>query len=127
MGIITEYLKLMIEGLKHPDDVIEGWVNDAKLENGNLSDDETTEIIRRRKICEECPFMSRNAIKAGNYSSNRTDDHCIHCKCPIKKKTACLNCNCGIENYNRLVKKEAMPLKWTSYKPDKNDEPSTTV
>lgn len=121
MGIITEYIKAVAQALKHPDKVIEGWVNDAKFERGELAEDEAQEVIRRRAICETCPFMSRNAIAAGNYASDRPDDHCIHCKCPITKKTASLESNCGIESYNRKFPNRPMPLKWEVYIKKQND------
>jgi hypothetical protein len=122
MGIITEYIKAIQQGLKHPELVVEGWLNDIKLEKGELPDDEVKEILRRRVICESCPFMSRNAVAAGNYYTERKDDHCIHCKCPIKKKTASLESNCGIEIYNQANKNKQIELKWTNYiKNDIND------
>lgn len=115
MSIFVEYLKAIAQGIKNPELIIEGWLNDAKMERGDLSEDETKEILRRRAICEDCPFMSRNAIAGGNYASSRKDDHCIHCGCPIKKKTASLESNCGIEIYNKRDKKNQMPLKWETY------------
>lgn len=115
MGKLTEYIKAVSNALKHPEHVIEGWINDAKLKKGDLPEDEAIEIIRRRAICATCPFMSKNAIADGNYVSKREDEHCIHCLCPIDTKTACLECNCGIENYNRKIKNNKIPLKWEIY------------
>jgi len=127
MGILIEYLKALKKGLENPEKVLEGWINDAKLQRGTLSDDETEEIIRRRVICNECPFMSKNAVEAGNYHTSREDEHCIHCSCPIKKKTASLESNCGIEEFNKRNSKNQLPLKWEKYvKPLKNDEHSET-
>ncbi len=124
---IIEYAKMLKQGLKDPEAVIHGWINDAKLKRGELPDDEMAEILRRRLICESCPFMSRNATELGNYISAREDDHCIHCSCPIDKKTASLESNCGIEVYNQRNKKNPLPLKWEVYiKPQNNDEHSET-
>lgn len=112
MGIITEYIKALGEAIKHPQLVIEGWINDAKLNRGDLKSDEMAEVLRRRAICEECPFFSVNAVKDGNYITQRQDPHCIQCGCPIAKKTASLESSCGIEIYNRKNKDNQIPLKW---------------
>ena len=36
-------------------------IYDAKLENGDLSDEQTELILKRRAICEACPLNSSNA------------------------------------------------------------------
>lgn len=127
MSLIKEYIKALAQAVKHPELVIEGWVNDAKLNRGQLSEEETAEILRRRAICETCPFMSKNAQLSGNYFTKRQDEHCIHCGCPIAKKTASLESNCGIEVYNQNNKTKQLPLKWEVYvKPQENDEHSKT-
>jgi len=82
------------------------------MENNILSQAEITEINRRRAICATCPFMSKNMP---NYNTSRTDDHCTLCGCPIENKTACLECDCGIEFYNKSHV-TPLPLKWTAYK-----------
>lgn len=125
---LIEYVKMIKQGIKDPQAVLNGWINDAKFNRGDLEEDEMEEIIRRRSICETCPFMSRNAIEQGNYLSQRNDEHCIHCSCPITKKTASLESRCGIEIYNSINKKNPMELKWGVYlKPQKDDGHSETV
>jgi len=104
--------------LTNADKILEGWLNDIKLEAGDLQEDEVKEIVRRRAICEGCPFLSKNAVAAGNYVTMRKDEHCIQCGCPIVKKTASLSSNCGIEIFNASNKDNKMELKWTAY--DKN-------
>ena len=126
MGKLIEYLKALKQAVKNPDLVLEGWINDAKLQNSELTEDEMDEIIRRRAICHECPFMSINAIAAGNYITQRTDEHCMHCFCPITKKTASLSSNCGIEVYNVRNKNNKMPLKWEAYQKPQTDDNTTT-
>lgn len=125
MSRLSEYVKMVGQGLKDPEAVIRGWINDAKLQRGDLPEDEEAEILRRRAICETCPYMSRNAMEAGIYYTKRPDDHCILCSCPIKKKTADLESNCGIEEFNKQNKRKQKELKWTAYiKPQKDDEHS---
>lgn len=128
MAGLIEYVRALGQALKKPDIVIEGWLTDAKLMNGELSEEETKEIIRRRAICETCPFLSRNALESGNYHTVRKDLHCIQCGCPITKKTAALSDNCGIEVYNKRKqnKNKQLPLKWEAYKkPSSDDDPET--
>lgn len=112
---LLEYIKLIPQGIANADKIVEGVINEVKLEAGTLPEDEQAEIVRRRLICASCPFMSENAKKAGNYNSNRIDEHCIQCHCPIKTKTASLTSNCGIEAYNRRHPKAPMELKWEAY------------
>jgi hypothetical protein len=94
------------------------------MEDGKLPEDEVEEIVRRRLICNICPYSSSNAVTnpALNYKTSRVDEHCIMCGCPIKKKTASLSSNCGIEKFNENNPKQILPLKWESYtKPTEND------
>jgi hypothetical protein len=123
MSKFLEYLKLVPEGLKNLDLVVEGIVNDVKLAHDKLTEEEQNEIIRRRLICAACPFMSENAKvnPAVNYKSKRKDKHCTHCGCPISTKTAALKANCGIENYNARNPENPLPLKWEEYKPTNNE------
>ena len=111
---LIEYLKLVPEGIKNYDKVIEGVKNDKRFTKGLLSEEEASEIIRRRIICESCPFLSTNAIAAGVYKSDRDDEHCIMCGCNKDFKTACLTCNCGIEAHNKN-NDDNLELKWKSF------------
>ena len=63
MSKFTEILKMIPKGISNPQDIIDGWINDAKLENGELSDEQTELILKRRAICESCPLNSVNAKK----------------------------------------------------------------
>lgn len=112
MNKFIEYMKLLPSGLANIDKVVEGVVNDVKLKNGSLSEEDTDIIIKRRLICETCPYNSVNAIKAGYYATKRTDVHCMMCGCPIDIRTASLESNCGIETFNKNNPDEKMELKW---------------
>jgi len=116
MSKISEYLKLIPEGLKNIDKVAEAVINQVKSSYGGLPEDEVEEITRRRLICAACPFMSKNAVEAGIYTTKREDEHCIHCGCPISTRTASLLSECGIASYNRKHPESPMELKWTVYK-----------
>lgn len=120
MSKLTEYLKLIPKGLSNPDKIIEGWLTDAKLENGSLTQQEEETILTRRSICEHCTLNSQNAktseeyldLFGVNYSTKVTTLHCSICSCLIKKKTACLSCQCGLEEYNIKYPQNKQPLKW---------------
>lgn len=120
LGKLTEYLKLLPSAIPNAPKIIEGFINNVKVESGNLPQDEIEEIARRRMICAECPFMSKNAAEAVGYQTSRTDEFCIHCGCPITTKTASLSSNCGIEYYNKLHETDPLPLLWTAYKKEEN-------
>ena len=117
MSWLSEYLKLIPEGLKNADKLVEAVVNEIQMELGNLPQDEKEEIIRRRLICKACPFMSKNAVEnpAMNYKTTRKDEHCMHCGCPIKTRTAALSKPCGIDSFNKKNPYQAMELKWDVY------------
>ncbi len=66
--------------------------------------------------------MSKNAEKGYEisgkkevYETDRDDEHCIWCGCPTASRTASLEMNCGIENYNAQFNKNE-PLKWKEEK-----------
>jgi hypothetical protein len=101
------------------DKVVEGFVNDIKLEFGELRQDEVDEIIKRRLICETCPLNSKIATEQGWYVTQRDDFHCTCCGCPISRKTASLMSSCGAD-YHNLTKPEEpqLQVKWIAY--DKN-------
>lgn len=112
---MKDYLKLIPEIFKHPKEILQGWINDYNFEN--LPEEEVKEILKRRSICEECPFNSINAktsqeyldVFQENYSSTRDDLHCSACLCPITKLTACLDCECGL---SKNIKTKNLKLKW---------------
>lgn len=117
MSIIGDYLKLIPLALKNSPEIVEGIINNVKMRHGSLPEDQQEEIIRRRGICQTCPFMSENAKKdkLQNYQSNRLDDHCSLCGCNIELKTSSLESNCGIEIHNQQNPENKMELKWTKY------------
>jgi hypothetical protein len=123
MSLFLEYLKLVPRAIKDADKIVEGEINQVKMKYGTLPEDEQNEIIRRRIICDTCPFLSSNAVAnpALNYKTDRPDEHCIHCKCPKNRKTAALSESCGLEVYNRQHPESPIPLKWDVYKKSTND------
>ena len=118
-----EYLRLIPKGIANPKKIIEGWVNDIKLNNSELPDDQVAEIVRRRAICTSCPLNSFFAKKSQeykdlygeNYQTEREEPHCAVCGCPIMKKTASLSSDCGLETYNNEHPDNVQKLKWTKY------------
>lgn len=117
MSKVLEYLKLIPTMVKNREKIVEGIVNNLKLQNSNLEPEIEDEIIRRRIICEGCPFMSENAKNNPNlnYKSDRTDKHCTICLCDINFKTASLESNCGIEIHNINNPDSPMALKWQRF------------
>lgn len=123
MSKFTEFLKLMPKAWDNKEAILEGWLNDLKLESGELSEEEVKEILRRRAICAECPLNSINAKKSfeyyslyqDNYQTDRTDLHCSICGCPTNKKTSSLSSDCGLEEYNKEFPNNKQNLKWTKY------------
>lgn len=112
-----DYVKLIPKAIKNYDKILEGISNNESFKNGELTEEEAAEIIRRRVICSECPYLSTNVE---GYKSNRAP-HCVLCGCDEDFKTACLSCNCGIETYNKENSDNKMELKWKSFKTDSND------
>lgn len=124
MSKLTDYLKLIPKALGNPQQVIEGWINAAKLENGSLKEDEIEEIVRRRAICQGCPLLSVNVRKdpteyerlmGEEFTDKRTEDFCSMCGCPSEKMTASFSKKCGLDYYNINHPDNKQELKWTSY------------
>lgn len=113
MSKIKEYLKL-IPRIK-PIELIDGIVNEAKINRGTLPMEEVKVVMNRRDICRACPFNSINAVKLGIYKTDREDYHCSMCGCPISKRTASLSSNCGLEYYNHHNKDNPIELKWEKH------------
>ena len=119
MSKFTEYLKLIPKGLKNPQQVLEGWINDYNFDN--LPKEEVEEILKRRAICEQCPFNSINAktskeyfdVFQKHYETERNELHCSVCACPIKTKTASLDSECGLSADDKT---KDLQLKWNKYK-----------
>lgn len=121
MSKLTEYLNLIPKGLKNPMKILDGIYNEIKLENNLLQEDEVDEILRRRLICQSCPFFSLNAqsseeyydIFKEHYQTDRTDSHCSVCGCNEKLKTSSLDSNCGLDTDEKT---KHLELKWNKYK-----------
>ena len=116
MSKISEYLKLIPKGIKNLDKIVDGFKNQVKMEFNTLPEDEVEVIVGRRLICSQCPFNSLNAKNTGLYTGDRTDEHCIHCGCPISIRTASLDANCGLEYFNDKNPDNQIPLKWEKIK-----------
>ena len=123
MSKFTEFLRLIPKSIPNADKIIEGWINDAKLNNGNLSEEDTETILIRRSICSQCPLNSFNCktddseyqkLFGEPFKTDRIDEHCSVCSCPIQKKTASLHDNCGLFEYNVTHKNNPQELKWTA-------------
>lgn len=123
MSAIKDYINLIPNALKNSDKIVEGIINKVKMDLGVLSKEEQDEVIRRRLICADCPFTSSNAVanKSLGYSTDRIDEHCVHCGCNIELKTSSLQSNCGIEVWNRDNPDSKIDLKWEAFNKTKNN------
>lgn len=135
---LKEYAKLFPTLISQSDKILEGIVNQVKMEFDILPEPQQTEIARRRAICAECPFNSSNAVVNG-YKTNRIDEHCSLCACTITRKTASLSAACGIDccnalsetncdcddksfkNYN-VIHDITIKPKWTAFKSTNNEQ-----
>lgn len=123
MSKITEYISLFLKGLPHTKEILDSVIKNVQLNYGSLPEEEKAEIIKRRVICETCPFMSRNAViskeyfelTGKHYKAFRRVDHCSFCGCGIETRTASLDSNCGIETWNSNNSTKTIPLKWTKF------------
>ena len=117
---IKEYAKLIPRGIPNISQIVNGIVNNVEMKYGGLREEERDEIIKRRVLCETCPFNSLNAsdeyfeVTGEHYVSKRGDFHCSFCGCPIEIRTASLDSNCGIEYWN-TISENKLPLKWKKY------------
>lgn len=122
MSKLGEYLALIPRGIKNIPQILEAVTNQARMEFGTMPKETQDIIIGRRMICSTCPYMSSNAVngyeiqgKKDKYVTDRNDEHCIWCGCPILTRTASLDSKCGIDNYNMEFGKDET-LKWDSEK-----------
>jgi len=113
-------MKLIPKGIKDIDKILGAIKNDIALEFNMISDERRDIIIGRRLICATCPFMSKNALQSkeyfdlinGHYSTDREEDHCSMCGCPIQIRTAALSKNCGMEAWNEEHPNQQNELRW---------------
>lgn len=96
MGKFKEYVHMMSKGVGNISNVISGNFNLLKESLGLLPLDQQEEAERRYNICMGCPFMSENAKKIGFYNTQRAEQHCSVCKCPIEAKVMAFNDSCGL-------------------------------
>lgn len=123
MSKLSEYLKLIPKGLSNIENVIEGISNSKKFKKNQLSNAQLKEIIRRREICGNCPFNSKNAptspeykkLFGDSYKTDREDLHCSICACVIEYKTASFNDDCGLIHYNHDFPENPQELKWRKF------------
>ena len=123
MSVIKDYLKLFPKGLKNIDKIIEATINSVKNEFGTLKEEEQEEIVKRRLICQACPFNSINAktseeyknLYKEDYKTDRVDLHCSICSCNVALKTASLSSDCGLTNYNLEHPENEQELKWKKF------------
>lgn len=106
---IKEYIKIFPEIYKNRKLIFNSIIENIKYPF--LKKSIKKEIKLRRSICKNCNYMSENYKKMGFYMTSRKDKHCALCGCNIFLKTACLECNCGIETYNEKTKSN-LELKW---------------
>lgn len=120
-----EYIRLIPKVIVNKEAFIEGIVNNAKLNNKHLEEDKVEEIIKRRVICNTCPFNSENAKHSDEYKNlhngqiyktDRPDLHCSLCACNIEWKTAALSEKCGMSYYNETNPNNKQELFWEEYK-----------
>jgi len=126
MSKITEYFDLFLKGVPHSKEILDSIVKNVQIKMNTLPEDQKEEIIKRRLICETCPFMSRHAptspeykaLTGRHYKVYRRGDHCSFCGCGIEMRTASLDSDCGIETWNSANADKKIPLKWTKYNKD---------
>ena len=119
MSKLSEYVSLLPEAFPSSIKIMKAIINDVKLHYNHLPEEKKKEIIRRRKICKECPFNSRNSeyskeyylLTGAHYRTDREDEHCSFCGCPVTTRTASLGSNCGIEFWNKNNPSKQLELK----------------
>lgn len=127
MSVLNDYVKMVKNGIKNHDKIIEALKTASMVKNGTATDEQVAEILRRKEICKSCPFNSDNAKKNGLKPLALPFTHCIHCACRIgadDSKEACLSCNCGITEWNKANPDNKMELKWKAII-DNNGNPIT--
>ena len=127
-NLFEEKLEMVRKGMQNPLNVIAGNFNYYLDAFGALDKGKKAEAERRYAICKVCPFMSSNAKQVipeagiSFYPTNRDDEHCGACKCPIEKKVMAFDEKCGLSYLTELRDVNGneviggwQPL-WTEYK-----------
>lgn len=85
-------------------EILEGWRNDL-FPPEEIKDKIRQTQEQRLNICKRCPFNS-TPNKINNIS------YCKDCGCPLKKKSACLHCECPQQKwFAELTEEEVKTLK----------------
>lgn len=125
MNRLLEYISLIPSAWENKEKIVEGMINNVRLNHGTLLQEEQDEIVRRRLICESCPLMSLNLKKDDAkyqklfdkpFETDSKEKFCGVCKCPINIRTSSLSASCGLETYNNSNTENKQPLKWESFK-----------
>ncbi len=117
-----EYLALLPKALPNSLQIIEAIANEVRMKYDTLPESDREEIIRRRVICNGCPFNSENSptseeyhtLTKTHYKTRRKDKHCSFCGCELNLRTSSLKSNCGAEAWNRNNPENEITLKWTA-------------
>lgn len=121
---MKEYLDVAVKGIQNGDKIIGAMIVASQVKNGKVSPEILAEILKRKDICAGCEFNSENAKKNG-YTSGLEFVHCILCKCKIQtddSKEYCLDCNCGITEWNKRNELDQRPLKWEAFKEEEKNQ-----
>lgn len=125
MSKLKDWLTVVKNGIINGDKIIEAIRISSMVKNGTATDEQVAEILRRKEICANCPFNSKNAEANGLKKLDVPFEHCIHCACRIggeDTKEYCLSCNCGLKVWNKNNPDKQIPLKWTAIIKDKTTE-----
>jgi hypothetical protein len=107
---MNRFFKLIPKIIKNRKKIVEGFLNDIKMDKGHLSKEEQEVILERRLICEYCEDNSKTAFP-----------YCKLCGCDIKIKTACFTTCCGAAEYNKLVdESHQKEVKWHEYEKEES-------
>jgi len=82
-------------------DIWEGWRNHlfppARLRKAILRISKERMAICRTGPCE---------LHSDRFITLRPDEHCTECGCPLKAKSKCLSCSCGIGKWKAVLTEE---------------------
>lgn len=124
MSKFSKFLRLIPSAWQNKEAVLEGAINAVKLKYDMLPEDEQEEIIRRRIICESCPFFSLNAAKDDTeykklfnkpFEKEEDGKYCGICGCSEDVRTSSLSSECGLKVYNEANPDNIQELKWGKY------------
>lgn len=85
-------------------EVLEGWRNHL-VPPSDLKDLIEHVSTERLSKCKNCPFNST----CGEITNT---SYCKACGCPLKAKSKCLSCTCGIKNHNDSHPNDQREVLW---------------